>query len=328
MVRPPTRAGGPSSNVLDTTILYTRESIFLRKGAQRLPTKEPNTNAKGSNKTMNNFQQQALMSGLTFCTNQSSTQGEEEEPNWQAAPWPEMPFELDEGHASVVIDHPDKNQGLILVVLGGYSYQNPSAQFRDNRFISNNAVLLLNVEHDPTTMAWREAPQMNKDRRYFAAVVCHGALYSIGGHYSEHIDSVTDTIERIDIGDLLSSSCSNNETKKWTTLECRLSSPKEGCAAAVVHDRFIVVAGGEKSILLLIRLKGLTLETYFLHPVRTMKRRNGRLWSVACPAQKKGAPRPLYTTDSLLWRVEKMKTFSHSHQLIFWTHGHGKVHAL
>ena len=129
-----------------------------------------------------------------------------------------MPFELDEGHASVVIHHPDKNQGRIVVVLGGYSYQNPSAQLRDIRFISNNAVLLLNMEHDPTTMAWQEAPQMNKDRRYFAAVVCHGALYSIGGHYSEHIDSGTDTIERIDLGDLLSLSCSNNETKKWTTL--------------------------------------------------------------------------------------------------------------
>ena len=100
----------------------------------------------------------------------------------------------------------------------------------------------LNVDQD--TMAWRKALPMNEDRRFFAAVVCHGALYAIGGQYSEYIGAGYDTIERIDIDDLFCPSCMDNETKQWMTLECRLSSGRGGCAAVAVQDRFIVVAGG------------------------------------------------------------------------------------
>ena len=52
-----------------------------------------------------------------------------------------------------------------------------------------------------------------------------------------------DTIEKIDINDLQRSN-KNGTIKCWKTLECRLSSRKWGHAAAVVQDRFIVVAGG------------------------------------------------------------------------------------
>ena len=108
-----------------------------------------------------------------------------------------MPILLHEGHASVVIHHPDKNQGRIVVVLG-CSDDTPSTS-------TKSAMLLLHLDHD--TMAWREAPSMNNNRNFCSAVVCHGALYAIGG---DHPDDpiVFDTIERIDIGDLLSPSWS------------------------------------------------------------------------------------------------------------------------
>ena len=55
------------------------------------------------------------------------------------------------------------------------------------------------------------------------------------------------TIERIQITRLVDSSVTSNQGKyQWKTLDCRLSCERHGCAAAVVHDRFIVVAGGEK----------------------------------------------------------------------------------
>ena len=148
----------------------------------------------------------------------------------------------------MVIHHPDKNQGPILVVLGS-SDDTPSTNENDSTSTdesdstsTKSAVLLLHLDHD--TMAWREAPSMNSNRHFFAAVVCHGALYAIGGEPPD-FPIVFDTIERIDVGDLLCPSWSENEIKKWKTLECRLSSGKYACAAAVVQDRFIVVAGGK-----------------------------------------------------------------------------------
>ena len=73
-------------------------------------------------------------------------------------------------------------------------------------------------------------------------MVCHGALYAIGGANDE---STLSTIERINIEDLVSSSvASHRDNQQWKTLDCRLSCDRKGCAAVVVHDRFIIVAGG------------------------------------------------------------------------------------
>ena len=33
-------------------------------------------------------------------------------------------------------------------------------------------------------------------------------------------------------------------TKRWTTLNCRLTTARNGCSAAAVHDRYIIVMGG------------------------------------------------------------------------------------
>ena len=191
---------------------------------------------------MNNVQQHAQLSGLVF-TNLHSNSGEEEQddptPQWQTAPWPPMPMDLDDGHASIVIHQPD-NQGRILVVMGGCWL---------NEFTFTYGVLWVNLDYDEdetTTMAWREAPSMNEKRHYAAAVVCNGSLYAIGGQQTADTRNghqVLDTIEKIDINDLQWSD-KNDTIACWKTLECRLSSGKWGHAAAVVQGRFIVVAGG------------------------------------------------------------------------------------
>ena len=57
-----------------------------------------------------------------------------------------------------------------------------------------------------------------------------------------------DSIERMDVQDLLQTTLStnNNTTTSghWTTLNCRLSTIRNGCSAVAVHDRYIVVMGG------------------------------------------------------------------------------------
>ena len=49
-------------------------------------------------------------------------------------------------------------------------------------------------------------------------------------------------IESIDVASLLAISDSSN--CHWQNLSCRLSTAKRGCAAVVVHDRYIVIMGG------------------------------------------------------------------------------------
>ena len=159
----------------------------------------------------------------------------QEEPAWRPSEWPPLPGGWRLQHTSVVVDHPDKDQGQIVIVLGGYHGHGSDL----------NSVLLLNV--DDHKKGWREArARLNEARSLCAVVVCNGALYAIGGEYDETQDSSLSTIERIYITDLVYSSfASNTNNYQWTTLECRLSDNRGGCAAAVVQDRFIVVAGGE-----------------------------------------------------------------------------------
>ena len=172
--------------------------------------------------------QQAQLSRLAFA-NQADIQ---EEPRWRPAEWPQLPGGGRLEYASVVVDHPD-NKGQRVVLLGG---QSQSSML----YLALNSVFLLNV-HD-VHKEWREGRAMNKARSEFAAVVCHGALYAIGGANDE---STLSTIERINIEDLVSSSvASDRDNQQWKTLDCRLSCDRKGCAAVVVHDRFIIVAGG------------------------------------------------------------------------------------
>ena len=104
-------------------------------------------------------------------------------------------------------------------------------------YATTDSVIHLTIE----SKKWQEGPAMNEKRSLLASVVCNGVVYAIGGSNSSELD----TIEYIPVKDLLtSSSRSSISNKGWTTLDCRLSTRRHGCAAAVVRDRFIVVAGG------------------------------------------------------------------------------------
>ena len=107
-----------------------------------------------------------------------------------------------------------------------------------------------------TTATWFTGPNLNDKRKGLAAVVCNDAVYAIGGWG-------LDTMERIPVSALSSSSYSSSSFKKtattmtrnknqnsasssstWQRLKTRLTAKRAGCAAVVVHNRFVIVLGG------------------------------------------------------------------------------------
>ena len=76
--------------------------------------------------------------------------------------------------------------------------------------IVTNSVLLMDLEND--TKEWTEGPRLNKSRCGLAAVVCNGSVYALGGICNgQRLDS----IERIDLVDLLKSPSTSDNTKHY-----------------------------------------------------------------------------------------------------------------
>ena len=168
---------------------------------------------------------QAFFSGLVFADEKDKT-----EPQWRPAPWP-PPFGGNRRyHTSVVVNHPVSKHDETVVIIGGVLH---------GTYSSTNSVILFCGDR----AKWQQGPPMQESRNGLASVVCNGAVYAIGG--KRDVSSL-DSIERINVEELFphSSSSSTSSASGWTMLNCRLSTKREGCAAAVVHDRFIVVAGG------------------------------------------------------------------------------------
>ena len=170
------------------------------------------------------IQEQALQSGLVL-----DDCNDHQEPQWQSSNWPPLLGGWRFCHSSVVVKHPDKNNEEIVVVIGG----------EKAREQISNSVLLLNVNE--TDKKWREGPRLNKARAGSASVVCNDTLFVIGG-YGDNDD--LDTVEAIQVGELLLTPAADSTTNRWKMLDCHLSAKRRGCAAAAVHDRFIVVVGG------------------------------------------------------------------------------------
>ena len=168
--------------------------------------------------------EKAFLSGLVFVNDKAS-------PIWRPSSWPPLLGGNRIHHTSNVVHDPSSNHVKNVVILGGIMLE-ISADY-------TNSVILLNVHRTK----WQEGPPMKERRINHASVVCNGALYAIGGFNGS---SCLDSFERIHVDDLFqhSSSSSTSSANKWTMLKCRLSAERAGCAAAVVHDRFIVVAGG------------------------------------------------------------------------------------
>ena len=169
--------------------------------------------------------EKAVLSGLVLADDKDKTK-----PQWRPPAWPPLLGGNRRYHASIVVRHPSRKSEEVVVVLGG-------------RYIENvkltNSVILLPVDGKE----WQQGPPMQQSRNAHVSVVCDGVVYAIGGYNGA---SCLDSIERIHVWELfqhLSSSSAIN-ANGWRMLNCRLSTKREGCAAAVVHDRFIVVAGG------------------------------------------------------------------------------------
>ena len=106
---------------------------------------------------------------------------------------------------------------------------------------------------DPSTMEWGNGPSLNDERRDLVAVLCRGKVYAIGGFGSDNNDdyddyTTLDTIESIQVSSLLemtgTSMTTRQNNSQWTRLQCRLSCPRQGCAAVVVQNRYVVILGG------------------------------------------------------------------------------------
>ena len=174
-------------------------------------------------------QQHANQSGLAFLDINNNSN----EPHWNTSDWPTLLGGWRRWHASAVLDHPDQdNTAQTVVVLGGY---------KQNQGLTNS-VLLMNLAEK--TKQWREGPPLNRNRAYHAAVICNGGVYVIGGHNGR---SCLESIERIDVQNLCSESMKGSTSNQWTTLTCRLSTARDECSAVAVHNRYIVVIGGNNN---------------------------------------------------------------------------------
>ena len=171
---------------------------------------------------MTSIQEQALRSGLAFlgCDN------DDDVPQWSTTEWPPMLDGWRFGHASVVVDH-DKDQQTV-VVTGGY---------KPGERRETNSVLLLAV--GANEKKWKEGPRLTFNRMNHTCVVCNGSVYIIGGETGGKSQTA---IEKIDVMDLTR----NTSRQQWTNAKYSLIDPeREGCAATVVNNRYIVVAGGK-----------------------------------------------------------------------------------
>ena len=166
------------------------------------------------------MQEQAGLSGLEFLDDSSSG------PQWSTTREEYKPLlgGWRYRHASVVVDN--VNEGQSIVVLGGGT---------KDSFCTDFVIIW-----DSSTKEWRQGPSLNEKRIYLAAETCNGKVYAVGGE-NDNLDHL-DTIECIDVASLLANTDSSNH--HWKTLSCCLSTAKSGCAAVVVHDRYIVIMGG------------------------------------------------------------------------------------
>ena len=186
-----------------------------------------------------NFLEEARLSGLVFGEISSGT------PQWATTKekgWP-RDVKLPKGHALVVVQPTDRNPKEELVVLVG-------GETDDSKLTS--VLALKGIADERQGRHWQEGAPLNQGRYFLSAVVCNGHVYAIAG--VDHNGLCIDTVERISLVDLISSFSTGtkgsfrdhdgNQEKGWETLKCRLSDYRCECSAVVVHNRYIVVAGG------------------------------------------------------------------------------------
>ena len=192
------------------------------------------------------MQEQMEMSGLEIMSSlsTSSSSSLSSQLQWNSAnQWSPLLGGGREFQASVTIESGNENGagGQTIVVIGGLMQ---SGEY-------TNSVIVW----DPSTKRWRNGPSLNDRRKSLIAVVCHDKVYAIGGVGRDNNydgDTVLDTIESIQVSSLLEMTeilmTTRQHNNQWTRLQCRLSSPRYKCAAVVVHNRYIVILGGNIGI--------------------------------------------------------------------------------
>ncbi|KAL7555561.1 hypothetical protein ACA910_013037 [Epithemia clementina (nom. ined.)] len=184
---------------------------------------------------------EARLSGLEF----------EDVTKWNEWEWPCLPGLCLKRRVAVVL-----NDEQTVFVLGG---------------LLRHVDILLDDEFEPTRrvmiwdpskqMKWQKGPSMIKAREDFAAVVCNGAIYVIGG--MNYDQETFDTMERLDVSPEPTNTTEKNQCwwrrmtrttakpttawKKWTKLKSRLTVPSRECAAVAVQNRYIIVLGGYRT---------------------------------------------------------------------------------
>ena len=190
------------------------------------------------------MQGQIEMSGLEIMNSLSSSSSSSSQLQWNSTnQWSPLLGGGREFQACVTIESGNENGagGQTIVVIGG--------QMQSDLF--TNSVIVW----DPSTKRWRNGPSLNDKRRDLVAVVCRDKVYAIGGWGGSNIDNCTtlDTIESIQVSSLLETTETSTTTRQnnnqWTRLQCHLSSPRSKCAAVVVHNRYIVILGGDTGMM-------------------------------------------------------------------------------
>ena len=136
-----------------------------------------------------------------------------------------------------------------IVVIGG---QLRSQQHQRRHFYTDSVIVW-----DPSTKRWRKGPRLNDERSDLVAVVCRDKVYAIGGcGYNNDNYRVWDTMESIQVSSLLETmktlTTTRQNNNQWTRLQCRLSFRRKQFAAVVVHNRYIVILGGDAGMLLFL----------------------------------------------------------------------------
>ena len=185
------------------------------------------------------MQEQIELSGLEIMSSlSSSSSSSSSQLQWNSTnQWSPLLGRGRRRQACVTIESGNENGagGQTIVVIGG---KRPTG--------CTNSVIVW----DPSTKRWRNGPSLNDRRRELVAVVCRDKVYAIGGFGGDDYNNNTtlDTIESIQVSSLLetmdTSTMTRQNNNQWTRLQCRLSSPRRKCAVVVVHNRYIVILGG------------------------------------------------------------------------------------
>ena len=124
--------------------------------------------------------------------------------------------------------------------------------------------------YHPITQIWHTGPPLKQKRRFLCAETCHGYVFAMAGLWSYTMEriAISDLLLRSSVSPPLESTTTTTRTENhngdhshqdqpqhdngnhddtgggWTLLNCRLTEQRWDAASAVIHDRFLILVGG------------------------------------------------------------------------------------